>query len=63
MAVVEGCPRLGYLESGGVATAVSAQFSIVSGGVIRVLGALELGVLLPIFRRYHRQPPDREEGS
>jgi predicted MFS family arabinose efflux permease len=52
MAVVEGGPRLGDLESGAVATAVSTQFSIVSGGVVCAIGALAVTVLLPAFRRY-----------
>lgn len=52
MAVVEGGPRLGDLESGAVASAVSPQFSIVSGGLVCVIGALALAVLLPGFRRH-----------
>jgi hypothetical protein len=52
MAVVEGGPRLGDLESGAVATTVSMQFSIVSGGVVCAIGALAVALLLPGFRRY-----------
>jgi predicted MFS family arabinose efflux permease len=58
MAVVEGGPRLGDLESGAVANAVSTQFSIVSGGVVCAIGALAVALLLPGFRRYS-QHPDR----
>jgi MFS family permease len=58
MAVVEGGPRLGDLESGAVATAVSTQFSIVSGGVVCVIGALAVALLLPGFRRYRQRPDD-----
>jgi len=54
MAVVEGGPRLGDLESGAVASATSTQFSIVSGGVVCMIGALVLAALLPGFRRYER---------
>jgi hypothetical protein len=61
--VVEGGPRLGDLEAGGVASAVSAQFSIVSGGVICVLGALVLGVLLPVFRGYGPPSGDAPAGG
>jgi hypothetical protein len=57
MAVVEGGPRLGDLESGGVASLTSVQFSIVSGGVVCVVGALGLAALLPHFRRYRAAPP------
>jgi hypothetical protein len=56
MAVVEGGPRLGDLESGAVATAVSTQFAIVSGGVVCAFGALAVALLLPGFRRYRRHP-------
>ncbi len=54
MAVVEGGPRLGDLESGAVATATSTQFSVVSGGAICVAGVLAAAALLPGFRRYRR---------
>jgi hypothetical protein len=61
MAVVEGGPRLADLGSGGVASALSTQFSIVSGGIVCVIGALALGLLLPGFRRLINEPgiPDR----
>jgi MFS family permease len=52
MAVVEGGPRLGDLESGAVATAVSTQFSIISGGFVCAFGAMAVAILLPGFRRY-----------
>ncbi len=42
LAVVTGGPRLGDLESGAVATLVSTEFSIVSGGLACILGALAL---------------------
>jgi len=56
MAVVEGGPRLGDLEAGTVAAAVSTQFSIVSGGVACAIGALAVALLLPGFRRYSQRP-------
>lgn len=52
MAVVEGGPRLGDLESGAVATAMSPQFAVVSGGIACILGAIVLARLLPGFRTY-----------
>jgi len=52
IAVVEGGPRLGDLESGAVASLVSAEFSIVSGGLACIAGALLLTALLPGFRHY-----------
>jgi MFS family permease len=45
-------PSLGNVEAGGIASAFSVQTSIVSGGVLCVLGSVILGALLPKFRRY-----------
>jgi MFS family permease len=50
-AVVSGGPRLGDLESGGVATLVSPSFSVVSGGVTCVAAALAVTFALPMFWR------------
>jgi hypothetical protein len=54
VAVVEGGPRLGDLEAGAVATAVSPGFSVVSGGLACIAGAIVLTAALPGFRRYLR---------
>jgi MFS family permease len=51
MAVVTGGPRLGDLESGTVATFTSTEFSIVSGGIVCVLGVLALVRWRPTFWR------------
>ncbi len=51
MAVVTGGPRLGDLESGAVASLTSTEFSIVSGGVMCVLGVLALIRWRPTFWR------------
>jgi hypothetical protein len=51
IAVVEGGPRLGDLEAGAVAALSSTGFSIVSGGLACIAGALALGALLPGFSR------------
>jgi MFS family permease len=56
MAVVEGGPRLGALESGAVAAATSVQFSIISGGLVCIAGALALAALLPRWRKVESQP-------
>jgi MFS family permease len=53
MAVVQGGPRLGDMESGGVATATSIEFSVVSGGLACIAGAVVIGLLMPHFRRHH----------
>jgi MFS family permease len=49
--VVAGGPRLGDLEAGAVATAFTNEISIVSGGLICIVGALALARALPGFRR------------
>lgn len=52
MAVVQGGPRLGDLESGAVAAAGGLEVSIVSGGLACIAGALVLAGVLPRFRAY-----------
>jgi MFS family permease len=52
MAVVQGGPRLGDMESGAVATATSIEFSVVSGGLACIAGAAIIGLLMPRFRRH-----------
>jgi MFS family permease len=52
MAVVQGGPRLGDLESGAVAEATSVQFSIVSGGFLSIIGAVVIAAVLPGFRTH-----------
>jgi hypothetical protein len=59
IAVVTGGPRLGDLEAGAVATLVSTEFSIVSGGLACIAGAAALAGLLPGFRRYDRRAAGR----
>jgi Transmembrane secretion effector len=61
IAVVEGGPRLGDLESGAVASLVSTEFSIISGGLACIAGALLLNGLLPGFRRYGGAPEAGDE--
>ena len=52
MAVVQGGPRLGDMESGAVATATSVEFSVVSGGLACIVGAAVIGLLMPRLRHY-----------
>lgn len=51
--VVTGGPRLGDLEAGLVATAFSPAISVVSGGLLCIVGAGLVAWLVPSFRRYH----------
>jgi MFS family permease len=62
MAVVAGGPRLGDLEAGVVAALTSVRFSVVSGGLACVLGALGVARWAPTFLRY-RPDPDPDEAS
>jgi MFS family permease len=50
--VVAGGPRLGDVESGAVASAVGTQASVVSGGLLCILGAGPVVALFPAFWRY-----------
>jgi predicted MFS family arabinose efflux permease len=50
IAVVQGGPRLGDLEAGSVADALGNTFSVVSGGVACVIGAILLAGAMPGFR-------------
>ena len=50
-------PTLGNFEAGAVAAAFGVTASIVSGGVLCVLGAAACALLLPRFRRYDSRTP------
>jgi ENTS family enterobactin (siderophore) exporter len=51
LAQVTTAPALGNVEAGGVARLVSPTFSVISGGLACVAGALVLGALIPALRR------------
>jgi MFS family permease len=52
MLVVTGGPKLGDLEAGLVAAAVSPTFSVISGGLACIVGAFATGAAYPELRRY-----------
>ena len=52
MAVVQGGPRVGDMESGAVATLTSVEFSVISGGLACIVGAAVIGAVMPAFRHY-----------
>ena len=52
-------PLLGNVEAGGVASLAGVRFSIVSGGVLCVVGAAACALLLPAFWRYERRARPR----
>jgi MFS family permease len=57
LAVVGTGPSLGNAEAGLLASVTSVRFSIVSGGVLCMLGAGLLALVLPRFRRYDAAQP------
>jgi MFS family permease len=57
MVVVAGGPRLGDLESGAVAAAVSPTFSAVSGGLACLVGLALCLAAVPSFLRYDAEHP------
>jgi MFS family permease len=61
--VVAGGPRLGDVEAGTVASLTNERVSIVSGGLLCVLGVIVLSLLYPSFARYRSDAPpaDPEE--
>ena len=59
IAVVTGGPRLGDAEAGAVAALAGNQFSVVSGGLACLAGALVVARLMPAFARY--TPPEQPD--
>ena len=57
LAQVAGAPALGNLEAGVVASLTSLRFSIVSGGVITVVGTIVIALALPALLRYDSRKP------
>jgi predicted MFS family arabinose efflux permease len=55
-AVVAGGPRLGDLEAGVVAELTSVKFSVISGGIACILGALAIARWAPDFVHYRYDP-------
>jgi hypothetical protein len=56
-AVVGGGPRLGDLEAGAVAALTSVRFSVVSGGIACVIGALAIARFMPQLWAYEDRSP------
>jgi predicted MFS family arabinose efflux permease len=63
MAVVQGGPRLGDMESGTVASLSSIEFWVVSGGLACVVGAGLIALLMPVFRRHDAEEFGEELGD
>ena len=52
LAQVTGAPRLGNLEAGALASLTSVRFSVVSGGILCIVGTLLLALAIPSLVRY-----------
>ena len=50
-------PNLGDLEAGVLASLTSLRFSIVSGGILCVVGCIATALALPGFLRYDSREP------
>jgi hypothetical protein len=65
--VVSGGPRLGDIESGSVAGAAGVRFSVVSGGLLCMLGVVAITLAFPALRHYDTQDwtaaPKGDEGD
>jgi MFS family permease len=60
LAQVAGAPELGNVEAGVLASLTSVRASIVSGGVLTVLGTIVVALALPAFVRYDARNPQKE---
>jgi MFS family permease len=60
-------PALGNFEAGAVASLVNVRFSVVSGGVLCVVGCIACALALPLFRAYdarmYHVAPDTQPGN
>jgi MFS family permease len=60
LAQVAGAPELGNFEAGVVASLTSVRASIVSGGVLTVLGTVAVALAIPALVRYDARRPQDE---
>ena len=60
LAQVAGAPEIGNVEAGIVASLTSVRASIVSGGILTVVGTAVVAALLPALVRYDARRPQDE---
>jgi MFS family permease len=60
LAQVAGAPELGNFEAGAVATLTSVRTSIVSGGVLTVIGTVAVALAIPALVRFDARRPQDE---
>ena len=51
-----GGGELGSLEAGALGSLTSPTISALAGGLVTIAGAIAIGLTLPVFNRYRRQP-------
>lgn len=56
-AQVASAPSLGNVEAGAVASLTSIRFSVVSGGILSIIGTIALAAFVPALRRYDSKEP------
>jgi hypothetical protein len=61
LAQVAGAPEIGNVEAGVVASLAGVRASIVSGGVLTVIGTAVCALALPALVRYDARDPHRQE--
>jgi MFS transporter, ENTS family, enterobactin (siderophore) exporter len=62
LAQVNSAPALGNVEAGAVARLIGLEFSVVSGGLACVAGALLLGAVIPALRHASLHGPVPDDG-
>ena len=60
LAQVAGAPEIGNVEAGVVASLTSVRASIVSGGVLTVIGTVVVALAIPALVRYDARRPQQE---
>jgi MFS family permease len=60
LAQVAGAPEIGNVEAGIVASLAGVRASIVSGGILTVIGTVICALAVPALVRYDRRDPRRE---
>ncbi|MBV9534977.1 MAG: MFS transporter [Solirubrobacterales bacterium] len=60
MLVVASGPRVGDIESGSVASVAGVRFSVVSGGLLCLIGTAGIVAAFPALRRYGQEPVGSE---
>jgi hypothetical protein len=58
-----GGGQIGNLEAGALGSLASPTISALTGGLVTIAGAIVIGLALPAFTRYRRQPRVLQESA